>query len=525
MLNTILCGTKRKTWAVSINSFSTHWCLLPYDCITWWEGNELLHLTCYKQPALMSRGSETHAILTHTHTCDGMTHDSCFMSFQQQHSFSLSQAMNDRTSSLSPVVSTPDCNIRSCDFHTCKDITQTSDPMAVRPVSDRLDEEALAAAALLDLASSLPSSDTIPRIIRESSAATPVFNNKTSVITSNPAASRYSPLRKSLINESQRLVNMISNYPEQLSSDDHYFSTPSEQCMSSSADIAIDLSKKIVIKREEDSNNNTITSNNWQNTHIDQRTPMDSTCSVFDANILHYAPDPYLPSGNSVTRFSDKVTQDSFIGDDKTGILCSNSCSSCSSMDGSDSCGSSSGGCCDTSSQEFDSNSSTSSRRRGRKRLYEAIGLRTDSMPSNPIKEFRQRQRLREKQEDEMLRQLESRYRSSRFPTLPSSLDELYECRGLNMSFPRVKTAIKRGKAIDDSERNNRKKECARRDSKNYRERAKAKRDLVVRKIAFLQDLFKSFSVLPSPKYHQYVFAWLISSPKYETRRSNSSTF
>ena len=134
-------------------------------------------------------------------------------------------------------------------------------------------------------------------------------------------------------------------------------------------------------------------------------------------------------------------------------------------------------------------------------------GTGSPGLSSNPIKEFRQRQRMRERQEDERLEQLESRFLSSRWVTLAptvgsngtsgtgaASLDQLYEAHGLNTKFPRVKTAMKRGKAADDSERSSRKKECARRDSKNYRERAKAKRDLVVRKIAFLENLFKSVS-------------------------------
>ena len=178
-------------------------------------------------------------------------------------------------------------------------------------------------------------------------------------------------------------------------------------------------------------------------------------------------------------------------------------------------------------SQARQQTGSAAVKRRGRKRLHEQLdtmghhGLTTHTQHhqllgqqevpgvggqcSNPIKEFRQRQRMRERQEDERLLQLETRYTNAQLPPqLPVSLEQLYDAHGLNTKFPRVKTAMKRGKAADDSERTNRKKECARRDSKNYRERAKAKRDLIVRKIAFLENLFKS--VLSYPKY-QYIFS------------------
>lgn len=153
---------------------------------------------------------------------------------------------------------------------------------------------------------------------------------------------------------------------------------------------------------------------------------------------------------------------------------------------------------------------SPSAKKRGRKKLCSTDGWSDGSGSgesssqgrSNPIKEFRQRQRTRERQEDERLYSLEQRYLKSRFPDLPESLDELYDSRGMNIKFPRVKTLFKRGKASDDNERSDRKKECARRDSKNYRERAKAKRDLVVKKIHFLEDLFTRATIA---KY-QFVF-------------------
>lgn len=151
-------------------------------------------------------------------------------------------------------------------------------------------------------------------------------------------------------------------------------------------------------------------------------------------------------------------------------------------------------------------------KKRGRKKLYSdqcssdgsASNNESSSSQSrsNPIKEFRQRQRTRERLEDERLFSLEQRYLKTRFPDMPQTLDELYDSRGLNIKFPRVKTLFKRGKASDDNERSNRKKECARRDSKNYRERAKAKRDLVVKKIHFLEDLFTRATIA---KY-QFVF-------------------
>jgi hypothetical protein len=151
---------------------------------------------------------------------------------------------------------------------------------------------------------------------------------------------------------------------------------------------------------------------------------------------------------------------------------------------------------------------SPSSKKRGRKKLCstecwsDESGESSSTGRPNPIKEFRQRQRTRERQEDERLYCLEQRYLKNRLPDLPESLDELYNSRGLNIKFPRVKTLFKRGKASDDNERSDRKKECARRDSKNYRERAKAKRDLVVKKIHFLEDLFTRATIA---KY-QFVF-------------------
>lgn len=116
---------------------------------------------------------------------------------------------------------------------------------------------------------------------------------------------------------------------------------------------------------------------------------------------------------------------------------------------------------------------------------------------SNPIKEFRQRQRMREKAEDDKLDELESRYRICHSNhEFPEPLESLYEHHGLNIKFNRVKTINKRGKAADEDERSNRKKECARRDSKNYRERAKAKRDLVLKKIDFLEKYFNEVQTL-----------------------------
>jgi len=145
-------------------------------------------------------------------------------------------------------------------------------------------------------------------------------------------------------------------------------------------------------------------------------------------------------------------------------------------------------------------NSETSpGKKRGRKKVYDSDG---SGSVSNPIKEFRQRQRNRERMEDERLAHLEEKYLANRPGDLAESLEELYSSHGLNIKFPRVKTTMKRGKAANDFERSTRKKECARRDSKNYRERAKAKRDLVLRKINFLQELLLRASL---PRY-QFVF-------------------
>lgn len=138
-------------------------------------------------------------------------------------------------------------------------------------------------------------------------------------------------------------------------------------------------------------------------------------------------------------------------------------------------------------------------KKRGRKKVYDSDG---SGSASNPIKEFRLRQRNRERLEDERLSHLEEKYLANRLADCPESLDELYSREGLNIKFPRVKTTMKRGKAANDFERSNRKKECARRDSKNYRERAKAKRDLVIRKINFLEELLRRASL---PRY-QFVF-------------------
>lgn len=243
-----------------------------------------------------------------------------------------------------------------------------------------------------------------------------------------------------------------------------------------------------------------------------------ATTHLLAPNVLHF-----LPQGN-------QMRTDGGIYGDADNIIgrrsFSSGSSSCSSVDdGSDSCCSSSGGgaICNPAATGIlissnSSHTSSGTKKRGRKRLYDHC---SDQMmmhhphyhhqqehqqhhhaPSNPIKEFRQRQRVRERQEDDRLTQLENRYKSTAQPLTSVQLDDLYDSHGLNMKFPRVKTTTKRGKAADDSERTNRKKECARRDSKNYRERAKAKRDLIVKKISFLEDLLKSISC---PKY-QYVF-------------------
>lgn len=139
-------------------------------------------------------------------------------------------------------------------------------------------------------------------------------------------------------------------------------------------------------------------------------------------------------------------------------------------------------------------------KKRGRKRMYAET---LEPSASNPIKEFRQRQRMREKAEDDKLDELEARYRQGHSNhEFPESLESLYEHHGMNVKFNRVKTINKRGKAADEDERSNRKKECARRDSKNYRERAKAKRDLVLKKIDFLD---KYFAEVQSLKF-KYIF-------------------
>lgn len=133
-------------------------------------------------------------------------------------------------------------------------------------------------------------------------------------------------------------------------------------------------------------------------------------------------------------------------------------------------------------------------KKRGRKRMYAET---LEPSASNPIKEFRQRQRMREKAEDDKLDELEARYRQGHSNhEFPEPLESLYEHHGLNIKFNRVKTINKRGKAADEDERSNRKKECARRDSKNYRERAKAKRDLVLKKIDFLDKYFTEVQTL-----------------------------
>ena len=96
----------------------------------------------------------------------------------------------------------------------------------------------------------------------------------------------------------------------------------------------------------------------------------------------------------------------------------------------------------------------------------------------------------------------QKRYASGEFGL---NLDQMYEEGGLNVKFERVKTLNKRGKAADEDERTNRKKECARRDSKNYRERAKQKRDLIVGKIKKLKEFFQRHHIhLPQVDPQQY---------------------
>ena len=426
--------------------------------------------------------------------------------------------------------------------------------VSVAGSGSRQDEEALAASALLDLATPVP-----------------LIDNKTSVITSNPTLSSYNrnlshPQHQKqsheketkqgpngIVGEKDGLVHLMvtSNAQGQrvlqlpngmeFLFDPRPGTTPPSSItlpssllngtllsggVSSSAGPAesgrqyavIDLSKKRVKQEtEQDGNNNsirmdqenplTMCPNHHHHPHQQQQTSFSSTSSssqevvstgsvppvhLLPPNVLHF-----LPQGNHMNTGS--------------GVYCDNGrrsfssgSSSCSSVDGSESCCSSSGG---GGGILISSNSSHTSgiKKRGRKRLYDHCSdqmlMHQQHAPSNPIKEFRQRQRVRERQEDERLGQLETRYKNSgQLMAMP--LDQLYDSRGLNMKFPRVKTAMKRGKAADDSERTNRKKECARRDSKNYRERAKAKRDLIVKKIAFLEDLLKSIS---APKY-QYVF-------------------
>lgn len=130
-------------------------------------------------------------------------------------------------------------------------------------------------------------------------------------------------------------------------------------------------------------------------------------------------------------------------------------------------------------------------KKRGRKRLYEgSTGADGTSSTTNPIKEFRLRQRRRELEENLHLIQLEEKYRKS--SNFNVKLEQLYDVNNLNIQFPRIKTNSKRGKAKDDDERINRKKMCARRDSKNYRERAKMKRELITKKIQLLQSLLNN---------------------------------
>lgn len=139
------------------------------------------------------------------------------------------------------------------------------------------------------------------------------------------------------------------------------------------------------------------------------------------------------------------------------------------------------------------SSSSVGFKKRGRKRLYEgANGADGSSSSTNPIKEFRLRQRRREHEENLLLHELEEKYRNS--SDFSIKLDQLYDVNNLNIHFPRIKTNLKRGKAKDDVERITRKKLCARRDSKNYRERAKMKRELITKKIHLLESILSNNS-------------------------------
>lgn len=121
--------------------------------------------------------------------------------------------------------------------------------------------------------------------------------------------------------------------------------------------------------------------------------------------------------------------------------------------------------------------------KRGRKVKYP----RTEGS-YNPVKEFRNRQRKQQNEEDELLANLERDYAKLRWAN--ASIEELYVKHDLVEIVPqKTEKRIKRKEAENLEEKKMRKRLQARRDSKNYREREKRRRDFITKRIKLLQQM------------------------------------
>lgn len=158
--------------------------------------------------------------------------------------------------------------------------------------------------------------------------------------------------------------------------------------------------------------------------------------------------------------------------------------SGCPSSGGNSSC---------SSQDDINDNLSDSSAngKRGRKVKYP----RTEG-DYNPVKEFRNRQRKQQNEEDEKLAVLEEQYKKSN-SSCHVTLEELYFKHQLVELVPeRTEKRIKRKEAENVEEKKMRKRLQARRDSKNYREREKRRREFITKRVKLLEHMMnrKPFS-------------------------------
>ncbi|KAI1296724.1 hypothetical protein HDE_04847 [Halotydeus destructor] len=149
-----------------------------------------------------------------------------------------------------------------------------------------------------------------------------------------------------------------------------------------------------------------------------------------------------------------------------------------------------------------DSNSSYRVNKKSNRRLKYPRPEGTEA-PYNPVKEFRNRQRQQHQEEDVLLAQLEAEYVANTKWTM--TLDDLYVKHELVELLPeKTEKRVKRKEAENVEEKKERKRLQARRDSKNYREREKRRREFITKRIKLLQYLRTRAQVVDTVQAEQW---------------------